>query len=123
MLTPQQESTLTSGGDSFDHFHSADRVVTQRTVRDFHSILRERNVSGSYVLTDSDDVLLCTSTATIQFPLAKNGREFEVVLLGAGPVTCICASTDLVYGAASVVLDLPGTALHFKAISGGWILI
>lgn len=123
MLTPQQESTLTSGGDSFDHYHSQDRTVTQRTAHDLQSVLREREVAGIYAVTDSDDVLLCTAPATISLPKSKNGRELEVVAAATDSVLCLCSGSDRVYGESSVLLTVLGMALHFKAISGGWILI
>ena len=123
MLTPQQESTLTSGGDSFDHFHSADRVVTQGTVHDLQSVLREREVSGNYTVVDSDDIILCMAPSTISLPKAKNGREFEVVAASTSSVLCICYGSDLIYGESSVMFTSVGMALRFKAIISGWILV
>jgi hypothetical protein len=79
--------------------------------------------SATYTVSPTDDILLCSIVTTIIFPIAKNGREIEVVMTGVGDVTVNLAGTDLIYGETSVLLNVQGMALHFKAITGGWILI
>ena len=123
MLTPQQESTLTSAGDSFDHYHSSDREVTHQTLRNLQQIENTISISGVYSVGPEDDIILCSTAATIQFPLSKSGRQLEVVMVGTGNVLCLCTSPDLVYGQPNVLLQMQGTALRFKSVSGGWILL
>lgn len=123
MLTAQQESTLTSGGDSFDHYHSEDRRVTQQTVRDLQNSLTQSTAGAVYSITASDDLVLCPDVANITLPLSKLGRMFYVVRTGAGLVTCTCSGTDLIYGAASTTLTALGESKYFVAIPGGWVLL
>lgn len=123
MIDPRTESELTSGGDCFAHWHSADRVRTHDDVLRLQELLYEHSVSGTYAITDQDDILLCATGGTLTLPLAKNGREFEVVMTGTTNVTVNLTGTDLIYGAASVLLNAQGMALHFKAVPGGWVLI
>ena len=123
MLDPVQESSLVSGGDNFDHWHSSDRVPTHATLQRLQQLVRQTSVTGTYTVVDGDDIILCATGATITFPLAKNGREIEVVMTGVIQVIINFTGTDLIYGESSVLLEVQGTALHFKAVAGGWILI
>ena len=119
-----QEAVLTGGADCFIHWHSADRVLDHGSLQQLQQVARETSVATTpYVVTASDDILLCSVATTVTFPLAKNGREIEVVMSGTGNVTVNFAGTDTVYGSASVLLNVQGMALRFKAITGGWILI
>ena len=123
MLDPVQESSLISGGDNFDHWHSSDRVPTHATLQRLQQLTRQTEVTGSYTVVDGDDLILCPTGATIAFPLAKNGREIEVVMTGTIQVIITLAGTDLIYGESSVLIEVQSTALRFKAVSGGWILL
>lgn len=123
MINPSHESQLTNGGDCPLHWHSSDRVVRHDDVTQGQAILRQRDVSGTYTITEKDDILLCASGGTVTLPLAKGGREFEVVMIGATNVTVATTSPDLVYGASTVLMNVLGMALHFKATSGGWLII
>jgi hypothetical protein len=124
MIDPHHEAALVNGGDCFSHWHSTDRVVDHGTLQQLQQLVRETNVSTSpYTVTASDDILLCSAAGSVNFPLAKNGREIEVVMTGTGNVTVNFAGTDTIYGSTSVLLNVQGMALHFKAVSGGWILV
>ena len=123
MLDPVQESSLVSGGDSTDHWHSSDRVPTHATVQRLQQLLKQTTVSGSYTVVDADDIILCPTGATIVFPRARNGQEIEVVMTGTIQVIINLDGPDLIYGESSVLIEVQGTALHFKAVTGGWILI
>lgn len=123
MLTPRQESDLTSAGDNFDHWHSSDRAPTQATLHQLSQLTSQRDVTGNYTVVESDDIILCPSAATIAFPLANAGREIEVVMTGTQAVTVSLAGADLIYGEGSVLIEVQGTALRFKAIAGGWVFI
>ena len=124
MLDTYQEAVLTGGADCFIHWHSSDRVVDHGTLQQLQQIARETSVTTTpYVVTASDDILLCTIASTVTFPLAKNGREIEVVMTGTGNVTVNFSGTDTMYGNTSVLLNAQGMALRFKAITGGWVLL
>lgn len=118
-----QESQLTGGGDCPLHWHSVDRLVRHDDVTQAQAILRQRMVTGTYTVTEKDDILLCPTGGTLTFPLARSGREFEVVMTGTTNVTVNLTSPDLIYGSSSVLLNIQGMALHFKATVGGWIII
>lgn len=123
MIDERQEGELTNGGDCFSHYHSSDRVRTHDDVLRLQELLNEHSVSGTYAITDQDDVLLCAIGGTLTLPRAKNGREFEVVMTGTTNVTVNLTSPDLIYSNSSVLMTLQGMALRFKAVSGGWILV
>jgi len=123
VLTPQQESTLTSAGDSFDHYHSSDRVVTHQTLRDLQQQVAITTAPSVYAVVFEDDVILCPVATALQLPPAKVRRQFSVVRTGAGNVVCTCAGTDTVFGAPSVTLTTLGQTFNFMAVPGGWILL
>ncbi len=123
MLDPRQVAELTGGADCFLHWHSTDRVLRHEDVSALQELTWGKAVSGAYTATDNDNVLLCASGGTVTLPLAKAGREYEVVMTGTTNVTVNFTGTDTIYGNTSVLLNLQGMALHFKAVSGGWILI
>lgn len=117
-------SSLTGGGDSTEHYHSSDRVPTHDTLSRLQQLARQNILgSGTYYVTDKDDVLLSGSGGVIILPAARNGREFEVIMTGDTPVEVRLTGTDLIYGESSVMLTVKSTALRFKAIAGGWVFI
>lgn len=123
MIDPRIEAELTNGGDCFSHWHSSDRIVDHDDIMRSQELLYQHSVSGTYSVTDQDDILLCATGATLTLPLAKTGREFIVVMTGTTNVTVNFTGTDLIYGESSVLIEQQGTALHFKATTGGWILV
>lgn len=118
-------NSLTGGGDSFDHYHSTDRIPTHDTLQQIHQLDTKRTVStATYTVVEQDDILLCSVNSVVSFPASKaNGREIEVVMTGGNALTVDLAGSDTIFGEGSVLLEIVGTALRFKSISGGWILI
>lgn len=125
MLDSYQEQQLTGAGDTLLHHHLSDRIPTHDTLVQLEVLATRRTVTTDpYTVTEADDILLCPSGGTLNFPASKNnGREYEVVMTGTDPVTVVLNGSDLVYGSSSVLLSVQGTALRFKAVSGGWIFI
>lgn len=125
MLDSFQEQQLTGGGDTLLHFHLADRTPTHETVVQGDIAAAAKNVpTDPYTVTESDLFLYCPNGETLTMPLSKaNGREFEVVMTGTDPVTVNLSGSDTVYGETSVYIEIQGTALRFKAVSGGWVFI
>lgn len=123
MIDQFQQNQLLGGGDCQLHWHSIDRVVRHETLEQTQAIMRQRSVSGTYTITDTDDILLCASGGTLTLPLAKAGREFEVIMTGTTDVTVNLTSPDEIYGETSVLIEEQGTALRFKAVTGGWVFI
>lgn len=125
MLDNNQEQQLTGAGDTLLHYHLSDRIPTHDTLVQLEVLATRRTVTTDpYTVTEADDILLCPSGGTINFPASKNnGREYEVVMTGTDSVTVQLDGSDLVYGESSVLLEQQGTALRFKSVSGGWIFI
>lgn len=126
-LTGYQESTLTSGGDCFDHWHSSDRILTHDDIGQLQRLSAIINVTGNITASFTQDVLLCDTTSTsftVSLPVAAQGVEIEIVkIVQANTLTIQLSGTDLIYGQSSVLVYNIGTALRFKSITGGWILI
>ena len=123
MLTPQQEATLTNGGDNFDHWHSSDRQVTQQTLRQLQQLTNIVTAPAIYTVTTLEDIILCPVATVLQLPTSKQGMQFSVVRTGSGAVVCHRAGTDTIFGATNVTLTTLGEAFNFVAIPGGWILL
>lgn len=126
-LSDQQESALTSGGDCFEHYHTVDRVLDHNSLSQLQQLATTVNVTTNVTAKNGQDILLVDTTAAsidVTLPLAMRGMEFIIVKTAAANVlTIILSGTDLIYGASSVTAFVLGTSLHFKAITGGWILI
>lgn len=127
MLDPVQESSLVSGGDNFDHWHSSDRVPTHATLQRLQQLTRQTTVTGSYTVVDGDDLVLCDTTSTsitVTMPLSKNGRDIHIIKLAAANTMTIQASgTDTISGAASWAATVRWTAFHLKATNSGWLIL
>lgn len=124
MLSPEQESRLTSGGDSPDHWHSTDRL---RVHSDIGALEALENVvtptSGAYSVGPTDNFILANNAGPYTLPLAKSGRIIEIVMTTATPVVVDFSGSDELYGETSLLVEERGTAIRLKAISGGWIII
>ena len=116
---------LVNGGDCILHYHQLDRVPRQDTLHGLQLVTRVRTVSTSQTLLTSDDIVMVdTGGINVKLLRAINGREFEVVMTAdVAPFTISFSGTDTLYGKTSVMVEVQGTALRFKAITGGWILI
>ena len=80
--------------------------------------------TANYEVLRGDDIVVCTSTITVTLPLAVRGREILVNQnFSGGSVTILPTSTDTLVGDTSVVIYVKGTTLHFKAITGGYIIL
>lgn len=111
-------------GDCLLHYHSYDRVPTHDTLSSLQAVANTKTVVGAYSIEPSDDYVLCDGTVTITMPLSKSdGRELECVLVTPGTLTIVPSGADTLLGDTSVVAIDQWTALRFRAVSGGWILI
>lgn len=117
--------SLTGGGDCFEHYHSSDRTPTHDTLHRLRELDKKTTPTASpYTVTQQDDFLFAAAGETIIFPASKgNGREIEVIMSGTLPVTISLSGSDTVCGETSVLIEEQWTALRFKAVSGGWVLI
>lgn len=117
--------SLTGGGDCFEHYHSSDRTPTHDTLHRLRELDKKTTVpTDPYTVAQQDDLLLAAMGEMINFPSSKgNGREIEVIMSGTLPVTISLSGSDTVCGETSVLIEEQWTALRFKAVSGGWVLI
>ena len=123
-LDPRQEQELVGGGDSLLHYHLADRA----TNAGLQSDARVVGVSTTtYAVRDGDDFLVCDTTLvpiTVTLPLARNGREIEVVYnAGVNNITLLPQTGDTTMGTTSITMTLLGMALRLKAVDNNWVII
>ena len=127
MLTPQQESNLVSGGDCPDHWHSQDRVLDRSSLLTLQSLARAYETNDSITVTDTMDYVIADTSAsniTITLPRAHNGREIEVMKNATSNfLKIITTSPDKILEQTEVRVYNYGTALKFKAVSTGWIIV
>lgn len=115
--------TLIGGGDCLHHYHNSDRFPPRDTMLWLQSLAKTTTPSGNYTVTSSDDIIKVGGQYTITLPVAKSGREIEVISTTTLPVTIVLSGSDTVCGETSVVIEEQWTALRFKAETGGWVLI
>lgn len=125
MITPQQEALMLNGADCPLHYHSIDRVPTHDTLNQLEEVAHLESVSNStYVATYDDDYINVNATSIVTMPPAKAGKEIEVIkTFAGGTVTIIPTGANTIQGTTSVVATVQWTALRFKAMSDGWIII
>lgn len=127
MLSPQQESSLTSRGDCFEHWHSEDRVLRHDDVLAYQSLTVVFDVSTNTVIDDRFDFIRVDTSAgnvDVTLPPAKSGRELEVMKnSAANRLRILPSNSDLILGATEVRVFNYGTSLRFKAVSDGWFII
>ena len=123
MITAQQEDQLINAGECYLHYHPDDRQPTHDTLNRLQNLAAPQATAVSKTLSYENDYIECSATCTITFPQARAGKEFEVINIGSGTVTVLPTSPDTLVGDTSVVIEQQWTALRFKAVPGGWVLI
>ena len=119
-----QEQLLVGGGDTFLHYHLADRA----TNAGLQSDLRQSAIaSASYAAQQFDDILVCDTTSAaiaITLPPARNGKELIVVFnAGTNAITITPNSGDTIESTASLLLTTVKSSAHLKALGTNWKLI
>lgn len=124
-MLPSQEALMLNGADCPLHYHSQDRIPTHDTLNALEAIAKQQVVTGnSYSATEEDDFVLVSQYCVVTLPVAKNGKEIEVVKTFPGSyIKILPTGTDTIIGDTSVIVYDQWTALRFKAITGGWIII
>lgn len=127
MLTEQQESSLVSGGDNFDHWHSSDRVLDRSSLLTLQSLARAYETNDSITVSDTMDYVIVDTSAsdvTITLPRSHNGREIEIMKNATENfLKILTTSPDKVLGESEIRVYNYGTSLRFKSISTGWIIV
>lgn len=80
--------------------------------------------TASYTVTNQDDYILCSSvTTTVILPMAARGREIYVIKnYASGTLTVLPTSPNTIFGASSLAITARESK-HFKAITGGYVVL
>lgn len=88
--------------------------------------------SATYTVTAADSLLLCNTTSTnitLTLPEVSTSMvsdKFEVIVkktAAANTLTVATTGSDLLDGSATASITTIYTALHLRAITGGWAVI
>lgn len=128
-VTPEQESSLISGGDCFAHYHSEDRRPTHSLLQGLNEIASRVQISGNFTLTGDENYVLVDTRAgnvTITLPKAKNQLEIEI-LKQYSPYSIIIQPGNIVDTILKqtnpVTLSTVNASLRFKAMGIDWRII
>lgn len=121
-LNDDQADLLTGGGDCFLHYHSADRELSDRSLRQIQQLTTVREVTGDYTVTSKDYVVV-VDDGDVVLPTAKNGVEFIIVNGGSTSITVTFSGGDTLFGTTSATIATLGDSLRFKGLKGKWITI
>lgn len=123
MIQEELPFELTGGGDCTLHFHTVDRAPTHDTLLRLQDLCNHVTVSSNYTARYEDDLIMVELGATVTLPLSIRGKEFEVVAMDDTAFSILFSGADTLYGDTSVLVEVAMTALRFKSITGGWVLI
>ena len=123
-LTPEQESSLTSAGDCFQHYHSSDRLRTHDESRQLVGLESvEHTGAGAYsVPASADYVMVDTSlgSATITLPPPSKLMSVTILRTSGANLATIKSPTGLVNGALTFALAGAYGFAKFKAFNGNY---
>ena len=126
-MKPEEDFSLTSGGDCRSHWHSEDRVPTQNFLHGLQTVAARNSVTGSYAATGKEDFIIADTSAADSFitlPKARNGLEVEVLKPSANfTVVILPQGSDTVLGTLGASFTSQNAALRFKAFGTDWKLI
>ena len=84
-------------------------------------------VTDDITVSDRQDFILVDTTSKniiVTLPVAKNGREIEVMKdAEANYVSIVPTSPETILGETEVRVYNYGTSLRFKAVNGRWVII
>lgn len=118
-MTPEQEASLTSGGETTLHSHPF--TVNHDLLMRLNELEKVVQVSADYTVQADDDILLLTafSAFTITLPFTKGGKRVIIILIaGNKNVTVQPQSGETINGASSVTVGTLYSPLRLKAIKG-----
>ena len=120
----QRLRELLSGGDTFAHWHSEDRVPTLAFLHGLQQLMSQTTISGDATLGKTDDIVFVDTSAgdvTITLPYSTQGQEYTVVKLSALNKLIVTANAPItVNGATSVSYTTDRTARTFKLNGTNW---
>ena len=121
-MTPEQEASLTQGGDCFSHYHSEDRIPTQDFLHGLQMVARVVQKSANFTASLRDDYTLVTTTSgiiTVTLPKANSNRVLVFVrVAGANKFTLVRSGTDTINGAATLDVTTSYSPVRLLALKG-----
>jgi len=121
-VTPEQEASLTQGGDCFSHYHSEDRIPTQDFLHGLQMAARVVQKSANFTASLRDDYTLVTTTSgiiTVTLPKANSNRVLVFVrVAGANKFTLVRSGTDTINGAATLDVTTSYSPVRLLALKG-----
>lgn len=123
-LTPEQESSLTSAGDCFQHYHSSDRLRTHDEARQLVSLeVTESFANGTSMVSPNTDYVIVNSAAgnaTINLPQPVKRLSITVLRTSAANSVTIQSPSGTINGVATFSLTGAFGFAKFKAINGNY---
>lgn len=120
----QRVRELISGGDTFAHWHSEDRVPTQNFLHGLQQLMSQKAVSTNTTLSSKNDIVFVDTSAgdvTITLPNGAQGEEYTIVKLGATNKLIITSVAPLtVNGRVSVSYTTALSARTYKLNGTNW---
>ena len=120
----QRVRELISGGDTFAHWHSEDRVPTQNFLHSLQQLMSQKSITTDTTLGRTNDIVFVDTSAgdvTITLPDSTEGQEYTIVKTSALNKLIITANAPItVNGSASVTYTTNRTARTFKLRGGNW---
>lgn len=120
----QRLRELLSGGDTFAHWHSEDRVPTQNFLHGLQQLMSQKTVSSDATLGRNNDIVFVDTSGgdvTITLPNASEGQEYTVVKTSALNNLIIDSVAPLtVNGQYSATYTTNLTARTFKLSGTNW---
>ena len=124
MLTPEQESSLVSQGDCYEHYHSSDRLITSEDGITLNAIERSASfVNGTHSIpSDVAYVLANSGSGNVNLTLPNPSKKLSVTVIKtvAGNSVIISTPSGTINGVASYTLTSAIQTAKFKAIDGNY---
>ena len=124
MLTPEQESSLVSQGDCYEHYHSSDRLITSEDCITLNAIERSASfVKGTHSIpSDAAYVLANSGSGNVNLTLPNPSKKLSVTVIKTSVSNSVIISSPsgAINGVASYTLTSAFQTAKFKAIDGNY---
>jgi hypothetical protein len=126
-LSNEQLAQLVGSGECYIHVHPKEILGFAERL-ELMEAAPVIEISGDHTAGPRDEILLVDTSAgnvTITLPLAQKGREYQIVKTTPGFTLFIVPTTPdtLIGSTMGVSIVSAFSSLHWKSISGGYILI
>ena len=124
MLSPEQESALTSQGDCYEHFHSSDRQVTYEQILSMISLeMTITLANGTHIVPLGAIYVLANSISgnvNLTLPNPSKNLSVTVIKTSANNSVIISSPSGTINGSASYSMTSAYQTAKFKAIAGNY---